>query len=269
MLTLVLGYCVVGAIAGVLAGLLGIGGGLVIVPMLIYVFGLQGIADDLVMHIALATSMASIMFTSVSSFMAHHRRGAVRWDIVRRIVFGILTGTFCGSYLAAAMSTQFLKGFFVVFLYIIALQLLVNKKPKASRELPGPVGMFGTGNVIGVVSSLVGIGGGSLSVPFMIWCNVVVHHAIGTSAAIGLPIAVAGTVGYVVNGWHLHSLPEYSLGFVYLPALAGIASMSILTAPLGVKLAHSLPVDTLKRVFAVLLLIIATKLAYGLVAAVV
>ncbi len=267
MLTILLIYAGFGAIAGLLAGLLGIGGGLVIVPMLIYALHFQAVPEELIMHIALATSMASIMFTSVSSFMAHHRRGAVRWDVVRRIVFGILTGTFLGSCLAARMPTQLLKGFFVVFLYSIALQLLLKKKPQASRELPGPVGMFAAGNTIGVVSSLVGIGGGSLSVPFMLWCNVVVHHAIGTSAAIGLPIAVAGTIGFIFNGWQVANLPEYSLGFVYLPALAGIAAMSILTAPLGVKLAHSLPVDTLKRVFAVLLLVLASKMLYELLAA--
>jgi len=264
MLTILAMYSAVGLIAGILAGLLGIGGGLVIVPMLVYTFTRQGIDDSLIMHIALATSMASIIFTSISSFMAHHRRGAVQWEIVRKIVIGILTGTFIGTCIASAMSTSFLKGFFVIFLYVIAIQLLLGKKPKAARELPGTAGMFGVGNVIGIVSSLVGIGGGSLSVPFMLWCNVVIHRAIGTSAAIGLPIAIAGTVGFVVNGWHEANLPEYSIGYVYLPALAGIACMSILTAPLGVKLAHSLPVPTLKRVFAFLLLVVATKMAWGL-----
>lgn len=264
MLSIIVIYACVGLIGGILAGLLGIGGGLVIVPMLVYAFTKQGINEELIMHIALATSMASIIFTSVSSFMAHHKRGAVRWDIVRRIVVGILTGTFLGSCIASAMSTKYLKGFFIVFLYAMAIQLLLDKKPKGARDLPGKTGMFVTGNVIGIVSSLVGIGGGSLSVPFMVWCNVVIHNAIGTSAAIGLPIAVAGTIGYIYNGWHAANLPQYSLGFVYLPALAGIAAMSILTAPLGVKLAHSLPVKTLKRVFAVLLLIVGTKMAYGL-----
>jgi uncharacterized protein len=258
-------YCAVGAIAGILAGLLGIGGGLVIVPMLVYVFALNNIPAELTMHLALATSMASIMFTSVSSFMAHHRRGAVHWDVVRRIVAGILIGTFLGSCFAAAMSTNFLKVFFVIFLYVVAVQLLLNKKPKGGRELPRKLGMFGVGNGIGVVSSLVGIGGGSLSVPFMLWCNIPVHHAIGTSAAIGLPIAIAGTAGYIVNGWNVATLPQYSIGYVYLPALVGIAAVSVLTAPLGVKLAHSLPVDRLKRIFALLLFVVATKMLLGVI----
>ncbi|MGB3221569.1 MAG: sulfite exporter TauE/SafE family protein [Desulforhopalus sp.] len=264
MLTTLLTYCAVGAIAGILAGLLGIGGGLVIVPMLVYVFALNNIPPELTMHLALATSMASIMFTSISSFMAHHKRGAVRWNVVKRIVFGILTGTFLGSCFASAMSTNFLKVFFVIFLYFVSLQLLFNKKPKGGRDLPGKAGMFGVGNGIGVVSSLVGIGGGTLSVPFMLWCNIPVHHAIGTSAAIGLPIAIAGTVGYIINGWNAAALPQYSVGYVYLPALIGIAAISVLTAPLGVKLAHSLPVDRLKRIFSLLLFAVATRMLMGI-----
>ncbi|MGB3212089.1 MAG: sulfite exporter TauE/SafE family protein [Desulforhopalus sp.] len=263
MITTLLTYCAVGAVAGILAGLLGIGGGLVIVPMLVYVFALNNIPHELTMHLALATSMASIMFTSVSSFMAHHKRGAVHWDVVKKIVAGILVGTFLGSCIASAMSTNFLKIFFVIFLYFVAVQLLLNKKPKGGRELPGKAGMFAVGNGIGVVSSLVGIGGGTLSVPFMLWCNIKVHHAIGTSAAIGLPIAIAGTLGYIVNGWSAAALPEYSLGYVYLPALFGIAAISVLTAPLGVRLAHSLPVDRLKRVFSLLLFGVATKMLMG------
>lgn len=253
-------YCCIGVIAGLLAGLLGIGGGLVIVPMLVYVLGSQGVAPEILMHMALATSMASIMFTSVSSFMAHHRRGAVQWLVVRRIVIGILCGSFLGSCIAASMSTEFLKIFFGVFLYIVASQMLLNKKPQPSRELPKTAGMFAAGNIIGTFSSLVGIGGGTLSVPFMAWCNIPLHKAIGTSSAIGLPIAVAGTIGYVVNGIGINNLPPLSVGYVNLPALCGISVVSVLFAPLGVKLAHSLPVIRLKKVFAVLLFVVGTKM---------
>jgi uncharacterized membrane protein YfcA len=264
MLTVVSVYLVVGAVAGVLAGLLGIGGGLVIVPMLVFCFTWQGVSQESIMHIALGTSMASIIFTAVSSFMAHHRRGAVRWVVVRRIVPGILVGTFLGTIVASSLSTEFLKGFFGLFLYYVAIQMLVDKKPRASRDLPGNAGMFGVGNVIGVVSSLVGIGGGTLSVPFMMWCNIPVHHAIGTSAAIGFPIAIAGTAGYILNGWNVATVPQYSIGYIYLPALAGIVAASVLTAPLGVRLAHSLPVSRLKRVFAVLLLVVGTRMLLSL-----
>lgn len=257
-------YLAVGAIAGVLAGLLGIGGGLVIVPMLVFCLELQHVPQELIMHLALGTSMASIMFTSVSSFMAHHRRGAVEWSVVRRVVLGIFVGTYLGSCLAARMSTASLKIFFVIFLYYVCFQMLFGKKPKPSRQLPGRVPMFGAGSIIGAVSSLVGIGGGTLSVPFMVWHNIPIHRAIGTSAAIGFPIAVAGTVGYIVNGWGQAGLPPYSLGYVSFTALAAIAIMSVLTAPLGVRLAHSLPVDKLKRIFAVILFIVGTKMLVGL-----
>ncbi|GAB6904727.1 conserved membrane hypothetical protein [Desulfosarcina cetonica] len=260
MTTILLMYMLVGAVAGILAGLLGIGGGLVIVPMLVFCFVRQGIPDAMIMHLALGTSLASIMFTAVSSFRAHHKRGAVHWDIVRKILIGIFTGTFIGSCIAAQLSTRFLKGFFVAFLYYVAVQMLTNKKPKPSRQIPGYTGMFGVGNVIGIVSSLVGIGGGTLSVPFMLWCNIPVHHAIGTSAAIGFPIAIAGTVGYIYNGLKATDLPLYSLGYIYLPALVGIVLTSVLTAPLGVRLAHSLPVNRLKRVFAILLLMVGTRM---------
>ncbi len=257
-------YLAAGAVAGLLAGLLGIGGGLVIVPMLVFCFSLQHIDPMVTMHLALGTSMASIIFTSVSSFRAHHKRGAVEWPLVRRIVLGIFVGTFLGSCLAARMSTSFLKGFFVVFLYYVATQMLLNKKPKANRQLPGNFGTFAVGSVIGAFSSLVGIGGGTLSVPFMTWCNVAVHRAIGTSAAIGFPIAIAGTVGYLFNGWHAANLPQYSVGYIYLPALFGLVVTSVLTAPFGVRLAHSLPVDRLKKVFAVLLFAVGTRMLVSL-----
>ena len=227
MTTILLMYILVGAVAGVLAGLLGIGGGLVIVPMLVFCFVRQGIPDAMIMHLALGTSLASIMFTAVSSFRAHHKRGAVHWHVVRKILIGIFTGTFIGSWVAAQLSTRFLKGFFIIFLYYVAVQLLTNKKPKPSRQIPGHGAMFGVGNVIGLVSSLVGIGGGTLSVPFMIWCNMSIHHAIGTSAAIGFPIAIAGTMGYIANGLPVANLPAFSLGYVYLPALLGIVVTSV------------------------------------------
>ncbi len=265
MLFLVVAYTVVGVLAGILAGLLGVGGGLVIVPMLVYCFNVQGVSYDLIMHMALGTSMACIMFTSISSFMAHHRAGAVHWDIVRKVVLGILTGTFLGSCVAAKLSTAFLSVFFVVFLFYVAIQMVLDRKPNPSRGIPGRAAMFGVGNIIGAVSSFVGIGGGSLSVPFMIWCNIPGHHAIGTSAAIGFPIAIAGTIGYIYSGWNLPNLPHLSLGYIYLPALAGIVCASMMTAPLGVYLAHRLPVKKLKQVFAVLLAVMGIRMLVGLV----
>jgi uncharacterized membrane protein YfcA len=252
-------YIALGAFAGVLAGLLGVGGGLIIVPVLTFIFTAQHLPDAHILHLALGTSLASIMFTSVSSLRAHHQRGAVDWFVVRRITLGIMFGTFGGSWIAAQLSTHFLKVFFVVFLYYVAVQMLLNIKPKPHRQLPGRMAMFSVGGLIGIISSLVGIGGGSMSVPFLIWCNVAMHRAIGTSAAIGFPIALAGAAGYVVNGLSAE-LPPYSLGFVYLPALIGVAATSIITAPLGARLAHSLPVGGLKKIFAILLIGMGTKM---------
>jgi uncharacterized membrane protein YfcA len=264
MLTVLLLYGALGAFVGVLAGLLGVGGGLVIVPILVIAFGMQNVPQEIIMHMALGTSLASIVFTSISSFMAHHKRGAVQWQTVRRIVVGVMTGTFLGSCVAAVLSTNVLKLLFVLFLYFCAYQFLTNRRPKPTRELPGPFGMFLSGNIIGAVSSWVGIGGGTLSVPYMIWCNVPVHRAIGTSAAIGLPIAIAGTAGFLFNGWGHALLPLHSVGFIYLPGLIGIAAVSVLTAPLGVKLAHSLPVGKLKKIFALLLIVVGTRMLFSI-----
>ncbi len=264
MLTVFVLYALVGAVGGLLAGLLGIGGGLVIVPLLVFAFSLHGVNNEVIMHAALATSMASIIFTSVSSAMAHNRRGAVLWKVFGAITPGILVGAYLGAWLASILSTDTLKGFFGVFLYVVAYRMLRGSKPKPSRDIPGQVGLTGVGTVIGVISSLVGIGGGTLSVPFLSWCNVTIHKAIGTAAAIGLPIALAGTAGYIVNGWSSPQMPDYHLGFVYLPALAGIICISVLTAPVGARLAHSLPVDKLKRIFAILLFAMGTKMLWSL-----
>lgn len=259
-------FLVCGGVAGILAGLLGVGGGIVIVPMLALTLPMLGVPGNLVQHLALGTSLASIIVTSLSSMRAHHGRGAVRWDIWRAVAPGILAGTFFGGIAAAHVPTGALRVFFVCFLYVVAAQMLLDLRPKVGRELPGRAGMSGVGAVIGLVSSFVGIGGGTLSVPFMTFCNVPMHTAVGTSAAIGLPIAVAGTLGYVVGGWGEPGLPPQALGYVHMLAFVGLASASFFTAPLGARLAHSLPVKTLKRGFAVFLLIIGTRMLWNTLA---
>ncbi len=253
-------YLAAGSVAGFLAGLLGVGGGVVIVPILMFIFAAQHFPPDHMIHLAIGTSLASIMFTSVSSLRAHHAHGAVNWGIVKRITPGILLGTLAGTFLVAKLPAGLLKGFFIAFLFYVATQLLLNLKPKPTHQLPGADGMFVAGGIIGLVSSFVGIGGGALSVPFMTWSNVRMHNAIGTSAAIGFPIAVAGTVGYLLNGWPIKNLPHWSLGFVHLPSLAGLVVASMLVAPFGARAAHRLPVATLKKVFALFLYIIGTKM---------
>lgn len=263
-------YLILGAGTGVLAGLLGVGGGIVIVPVLVLLFGQLPWGEAhaaSIAHLALGTSLASIVFTSISSVRAHHRRGAVDWALVRGFAPSLVIGTLAGSWVAGQMSTPWLKGVFVAFAYYVGLQMLLNLRPTAQRELPGRAGLHAAGGAIGVFSSLVGIGGGSVSVPFMSWCSVPLHRAIATSAALGFPIALAGSIGYVLNGLHSpHGLPSHSLGYVYLPALAGVAAGSVLTAPLGARLAHALPVAQLKKAFAVLLLVLGTRMLWGLLA---
>jgi len=260
----ILAYIVVGVLTGLLAGLLGVGGGLVIVPLLVFCFTQQSMPQDVIMHLALGTSLATIVFTSVSSFTAHHRRGGVDWRAFRRIVPGIVLGTLSGTVVASSLPTGPLKGLFACFLLFVAVQMLIDKKPRPSRDLPGWWPMSAVGAVIGFVSSLVGIGGGTLSVPFLIWCQLTVHRAIGTSAAIGFPIAVAGSLGYLANGWGDPQLPAGAVGYVYVPALLCIAATSVLVAPLGVRLAHTLPVRPLRRAFAVLLVVLAARMLWSL-----
>lgn len=262
-MTFFLMYMAAGAIAGILAGLLGVGGGMVIVPMLTFVFAAQGMPHEHIMHLALGTSLASIVFTSISSLRAHSKRGAVIWPVVTKISPGILFGTFFGSWLASMLSTNFLKIFFAIYLLCMGTQMLFGKKPQGSKELPGTAGMFTAGSTIGVFSSLVGIGGGTLTVPFLAWHNTPLHSVIGTSSAIGLPIAIAGTAGYIVNGIGASGLPSGTIGYIQFSALFGVAGVSMLTAPIGAKIAHSLPVDKLKKIFALLLYVVGTKMLFG------
>ena len=259
-----LSYPVLGAVVGFVAGLLGVGGGGIMVPILTTLFLAQGFALGQVVHMALGTSMAAIVLTSISSLRAHHAHRAVHWDVVRRITPGILVGTFAGTFIASRVDTAGLAIFFAVFMAYVSIQMLLNIKPKPSRELPGLAGMTAVGLGIGGVSALVAIGGGSLSVPFMTWCNLKVQKAIGTSAAIGLPIALAGTLGYLVNGWNAAGTPALTLGYVYLPALVLVSLVSMLMAPMGARLAHRLPVALLKKIFAGLLMALCAKMLHSI-----
>lgn len=259
-------YFVLGLVAGFVAGLLGVGGGLLMVPVLSWAYASQGFSPAFNIHLALGTSLAVIVLTSVSSLRAHHAHGAVDWPTVRRMAPGILAGTLLGSLAAAWLSDAGLKIFFTVFLFYAATQMLLGFKPKPSRPMPGWPGMSLAGGVIGLVSSWVGIGGGTLTVPFLIWCNTGLRRAIGTSSAIGFPIAVAGTTGFVISGQAVDGLPSASLGFVYLPALAAIAAGSWLTAPLGARATHRWPTGVIKKIFAGLLYLLGVRMAYSLLA---
>ena len=293
-------FLALGAFTGFLAGLLGIGGGMLMVPFVTFIIASRGVESGLAVKMAIATSMATILFTSISSLRAHHKRGAVRWDLVRGIAPGIVVGSLAAGAGAFALikgaalavlfavfvgfsATQMLLNrkpkpsraipgplgqgaalavLFAVFVGFSATQMLLNRKPKPSRAIPGRLGQGAAGAGIGFLSGLVGAGGAFVSVPFMTWCNVPIHNAVATSAALGFPIALASTVGYVISGWQLPDALPGSLGYLYLPALLCIAVASVSTAPLGARVAHSLDVAQLKRVFAFMLYALAAYMVH-------
>ena len=259
---LIVGFVALGCVVGFLAGLLGIGGGMTMVPILTIIFTRIAFPTAHVVHMAVATSTATIIFTAISSAREHHRHGAVLWPVVAGLAPGIIAGSLAGPQVVRGMSTSALALFFGVFVAFSATQMLLDKKPKPSRELPGKAGLFGVGGTIGLVSSMVGAGGGFLSVPFMTWCNVKIHNAVATSAALGLPIALAGTVGFVVAGLSVQGMPPYTLGYIYLPALACVVAASMLVAPVGARTAHRWPVKKLKRAFALLLYLLAAYMLW-------
>lgn len=263
-ISIVLGLLLLGSCTGFLAGLLGIGGGMIITPFLTMLLGSVGIPDAHIVHVAIATSLATIMFTSLSSVRAHHKRGAVMWNVVGAIAPGILVGALIGTKISSLLSTFWLSMVFACFVGFSAFKMFRNNKPVPTRGLPGTSGLFGVGTGIGAVSALVGAGGGFISVPFMVWCNVKIHKAVATSAALGFPIAAAGTLGYVIAGWNLPALAEvpHMFGFIHLPALLSVSAASVITAPFGAKVAHSINTGPLKKVFACNLLILASYMAY-------
>ena len=252
-----------GLVSGYMAGLLGIGGGMVMSPFLTMILSARGVSADLAVKMAIATAMSTIVFTSLSSVRAHHQRGAVRWNIVKSIAPGIVLGGALASMgLFALLKGTVLALVFAAFVSFSATQMLLDIKPQPSRQMPGTVGQAAAGSVIGFVSGLVGAGGGFISVPFMVAHNVPILNAVATSAALGFPIALSNTVGFVISGSFEHNLPLWSLGYVWLPALLTIAACSVLTAPLGAKMAHRLPVAQLKRVFAFVLYALASYMLY-------
>jgi uncharacterized membrane protein YfcA len=262
-LLLVIELLALGTVVGFLAGLLGIGGGMMMVPVMTFLLAQRGVDSGMAVKMAIATSMASILFTSISSVRAHHRLGNVRWDLTRRLAPGIvLGGLLAGAGAFSVLKGQGLALFFAAFIGYMAVNMLRNKKPKPGRDMPGALGTGSVGAAIGFVSGLVGAGGAFLSVPFMTWCNVPPRHAVGTGAALGFPIALASTAGYVVAGWNLLPALPGASGYLYLPALVIVAAASMSLAPLGARVAQRINVLALKRLFAVMLLALAASMLH-------
>jgi uncharacterized membrane protein YfcA len=252
-------YLALGVLAGTMAGLFGIGGGLVIVPVLIFSFGLQGVSGDIAAHLAVGTSLATIVFTSISSIRSHHRHGSVCWGIFRPMTAGIVPGAVLGAWTASMLSGDTLELVIGVFVILVALEMLFGANPKPGRDVSGSVGLGSAGAGIGWASAIFGIGGGTLTVPYLNWCNVRMQQAVGTSAACGLPIAVAGALANIATGWQSPGLPKLSVGFIYLPAFIGIVLTSVLFARVGANLAHRLDAALLKKIFAIVLIVMGVR----------
>jgi uncharacterized membrane protein YfcA len=236
MVVEILGLLFSGVIAGLTAGLLGLGGGIVIIPTLVWIFHAHlHISETHQMHLALGTSLATIIATASSSILAHHRRGTVLWPVVMQLVPGLITGALIGAGIASLLSSALLKNSFGLFLIFVALQLGLGIQPPSHRHLPNKWGLRFVGLGIGSVSTLMGIGGGSLTVPFLVWCNVSIRHAVAVAATCGLPIALFGAIGFIITGWQITELPAYSSGYVYWPAVLMITPVSMLLAPVGAK----------------------------------
>lgn len=262
----IVSFLTLGLAAGMLAGMLGIGGGVVVVPALILLFQHQGLPAEVIPHLAIGTSLAAIVFTSLSAIRAQHKRRAIDWSVVRLLAPATLLGGFASGYLAGFIPAGILKAAFSVFLLLVGTQFLLDWKPAAHWRLPGRAGLWGAGLGIGSLSALLGIGGGNITVPFLHACNLELKRAIAISTALGFPIALFGAVGFVLSGWGHAALPPGSFGYVFLPALAAIAATAILAAPLGVRLAHNLPVKNLKRIFGVLVLAISLRMLWSVFA---
>lgn len=261
---LMISYIGLGVCVGFFAGLLGVGGGAIMVPVLTSLFVAQGFSNEHVVHMALASSMAAIIFTSISSVWSQHKRQAVIWPIVFNITPGIVVGAFVMAYFVSYIPTKPLAIIFAVFMAVISVQMIVNKKSKPSRQLPSFLGLSLVGSCIGSLSALIAIGGGSLTVPFLMGCNVPMKKAIATSSGVGFFIAITAGAGYLVGGQQQMGLPEYSVGYIYWPAVALISFMSVFVAPFGVKMAHKLPVPMLKKVFAVLMMGLSVKMLFSI-----
>jgi uncharacterized membrane protein YfcA len=261
----ILSFLLLGSLVGFVAGLLGVGGGGIMVPLLTLIFLHQGVHSHSVMHLALGTSMASIIFTSLSSLRAHQTHGAVNWTIVKLMSLGVVVGTFLGTFLASQLSSLYLAIFFTLFMAYVAIKLLIKKQINTENCHISNKNLLFSASGIGAISALVSIGGGSLTVPYLVSKGIDVKKAIGTSAAIGLPISIAGTIGYLINGWNTSLGYEYTLGFIYLPAVLLISITSFVTAPYGAKLAQYLPVNILKKVFALLLILLSFKMLLSII----
>jgi uncharacterized protein len=263
-LTYWLFYVAVGIPVGLLAGMLGIGGGSVIVPVLAIVFDQLGFDRAHIMQLAIGTSLACILASNSSAIRTHQQLGSVDWDVVRQMAPGVIIGTLAAAAVARFMPTGVLKIVFVAVMTVVLLQMMMNWQPAVHKQtLPTRPIMLSVALVIGTFSGLIGVGGAVMTVPFLVWFGVDLRRAIGTGAAVALPIAAAGTLGFMMMGLTQPRLPEWSVGYLYMPAFVGISATTIFFAPLGAKLAHRMPVKTLRHIFIVVLMLLLARMAWS------
>ena len=262
VIVIFLASILLGAVSGLMAGLFGIGGGLVIVPILAVLFAAEGFPAELVMIMSVATSLATIVFTSVASVLAHHRLNSVLWDKVLAMGPGTMLGAAVGAVVADHVSGGVLRFIFIIYLLCMGVQMALQLKPQPGRKPPSKNLDLGVASLIGLFSSLLGIGGGTLMVPFLVHFQTPMRNAVAIASACGLPIAVVGSIGYALLGRDALQLPEWSLGYIYAPSFLGIVLTSMYTASIGAGLAHKLPAEKLKRYFSLLLFVMAAKLIW-------
>lgn len=259
VLSILAGYLLLGAVAGTMAGLFGVGGGLIIVPALVFAFGLQGVAPEIAMHLAVGTSLATIVVTGASSALGHFRKGSIHKPWFMALLPGLMLGAIGGVFIADNLSGTVLGTLFGVFVLLLATRMVFGLSPKPGSSPPGSVAMTIAGGVVGVISALFGIGGGAMTVPWLSRCGASMTQAVGTSAACGLPIAMVGALTFIVVGWGNPLLPQWATGFVMWPAFIGIVLTSVPFARFGVRLAHVLPATVLRFAFATLLAVVGLR----------
>ena len=258
-------YILLGSFVGFMAGLLGVGGGGILVPLLVTIFTQQGMAAKSVVHMALGTALACMILSSISSTRAHANRGAVVWKVAAGMAPGIMLGTLLTTYIAASINGVYIAAFFAGFMAIVAIQLFANWKPKPGPTHTHVAELFLAGAGIGSISALAAVGGGFLSMVYMAYKNLDLKKAIGTSAALGFVIAITGTLGYSLNGWSETVGEPFALGFIYVPAFIAVSLSSIAAAAYGAKWAHRLPDSFLRKLLGVISLILSIKMLFTLI----
>ena len=253
-------YFLLGTFSGVLAGLFGIGGGIIIIPTFFYVFSFLGFADQILSHMVLGSSLGVIVFSSLSSTFSHNSKGAVNWELIKVVAPSIIIGSGLGGITAGLLESNVLQGLVALFLVVASIQLIFEFPPPAQNPRTNLVGPVIAGGGIGWLSGVFGIGGGIFSVPYFYHRGLKMMNAIGTSAACGIPIALAGSISYIVIGYNNINLPNNSIGFVYLPATIIVGLTSSLTAKFGVHIAHRMKQKKLRIGFAFLVMIMALNL---------